>query len=166
MAANLLKKISPATVAANKLTRLDVDGAPSEVVLYDVYGIIAKTKNGRTDKGDWVAFVGDIEAVTPEGEVYRSPKVFLAQPMEDMLFTALMTAQEADPGATIRFAARVSIVAPAKGKPSLTGYEYRVSPLVAAEDSNPMQSLRAQAQDAVKLLAAPTATETASKSKK
>ena len=163
--AKLLRKISPATVAVEKLIRLDTPGAAPEVVLYDVFGIITKTKNGHTDKGDWIAFVGDIEAITPEGEVFRAPRVFLAQPMEDMLFTALMTAQEQDAGATVQFAARVSIVKPTPGKPSMTGYEYRVTPLVQAEDTNPMKTLREQATAAVKLLSAPASTTSAVESK-
>lgn len=155
MTAKLVKKISPATIAKEKLVRLDVDGASKEVVLYDVYGVIAKTKSGTTDKGEWISFVGDVEAVTPDGEIFRAPRVFLAQPMEDMLFSALMQAKEADEGATIQFAARVSIVKPTPGKPSMTGYEYRVTPLVQAEDSNPMKALRDQAKQAVLALSAP-----------
>ena len=158
MSAKLLKKISPATVCKDKLKRLDVEGAPKEVVLYDVYGIVAKVKSGSTSMGEFVAFVGEIEATTPDGEVFKSPKVFLAQPLEDMLFTSLMQAHEADPGATVQFAARVSIVPPTPGKASATGYEYRVVPLVEAQDSNPMKSLREQAVAALKQLSAPVKT--------
>lgn len=157
MSAKLLRKISPATVAEAKLQRLDIPGAPKEVVLYDVYGIAGKTKQGRTDKGDWLAFKGEFEALTPEGEIFRSGTLHLQQPMEDMLLSALMTSQEQQEGSTVQFAVRVSLVAPKKGKPSMTGYEYSVQPLVEARDSAPMLSLREQAQNAVKALTAPVA---------
>lgn len=157
MPAKLLRKISPATVAEAKLQRLDLPGSPSEVVLYDAYGIAGKTKQGRTDKGDWLAFKGEFEAITPEGEVFRSGTIHLQQPMEDMLLSALMTAQEVQEGSTVQFAVRVSLVPPKKGKPSMTGYEYRITPLVEARDAAPMLSLREQAQAALKQLAAPVA---------
>lgn len=157
MAAKLIRKISPRTVAGDKLEqRLDVKDAPKEVVLYDVYGIAGKTKTGHTDKGDWLAFKGEFEAVTPDGEIFRSGVVHLQAPFEDMLLSALMQAKEADENATVQFAVRVAIVPPAKGKPSMTGYEYQVTPLVEARDSAPMLSLREQAEQAVKALAAPS----------
>lgn len=155
MSAQILKKISSRTVAGDKLVRLDVKDSPEEVVLFDAYGVIQGTKVGTTDKGDWLAFVGDIEAVTPDGAIYRSPRVFVPQPYQDMLFSALMSAKEADETGSVQFAVRVSIVKPAPGKVSAVGYEYRATPLVSAEDTSPMKAIRDQAKSALLALSAP-----------
>lgn len=146
-AATLLKKISPSTVTGAEGTSVNPDmpqPIKGERVLYDLIGIAVKTRTGRTDKGDWCSFIGQFEATTPEGVVYAAPRCFIPQPFEDMLFSQLQTAQEADPKATVRFAVRVSVVPPTKGKPSAVGYEYRVMPLIESSDNNPLAQLRAE----------------------
>jgi len=145
MSATLLKKIAPATVAAAEGTSVNPDmpqPLKHEKVLYDLFGIAVKTKTGTTNLGDWTCFIGQFEAVTPEGTVYSAPRTFVPQPFEDMLFSQLQTAQEADAKATVRFAIRVAVVPPTKGKPSSVGYEYKVTPLIDARDNNPLAQLR------------------------
>lgn len=149
MPAKLIRRISPSDIAKEKLTRLDIPGAPAEVVLYDIYGIVNKIRVGDNGKGQWTQFKGELEAVTPEGEIFASGSCFLPQPFEDMLLSQLMQAQEKDDGATVSFAARISLVAPKKGKPSATGYEYRVMPLVDVRESSPLLTLREQAKAAL-----------------
>jgi hypothetical protein len=83
MASQLLKKISPATVCPNLLKRLDVDGAPKEVILYDVFGITNSFKTGTSDKGSWLQFKGQFEAITTDGEVFGAGGLFIAQPFEE-----------------------------------------------------------------------------------
>lgn len=161
----LLRKLAPATVCPDKLKRLDIEGAPTEVMLYDIYGIAVKTRAGKTDKGEWTQFKGQFEAVTEDGEVFGSGACFVPQPFEDMLFGQLAQAQEADPKATVQFACRVSIVPPVKGKPSATGYEYRCMPLVEAAESSPVAALRNLVKEKRSLLAAPKQ-ESASESAK
>lgn len=155
MAATLLRKISPATIF-DKLPRLDVEGAPKEFPLYSVYGVASKVRTGKTDKGDWVSFKGQFEAVTSNGEIFMSGQCFLPQPFEDMLFSQLQAAQQADEKASVEFAVRVFLVPPKAGKPSATGYEYRCEPLIEATESSPVLSLRAKVLEKMKLLAAPT----------
>lgn len=155
MSAKLVRKITPSTICVDELQRMDVPGAPAEKILYDVYGMAHKTKTGSTDYGEWIAFKGDFEAITPDGEIFRSGTVHVQEPFQEMLLSALQNAKQADENGSIQFAARVSIVPPRKGKPSATGYEYRVTPLVEAADSSPMLSLREKAQQAAKSLPAP-----------
>ncbi len=154
IAAKLLRKISPATVY-DTLPRLDIPGAPTEKVLYDVYGMTNGVKSGSTEKGDWLSFKGQFEAVTPDGELFASGQVFLPQPFEDMLYSQLKDAQGADDKASVQFAVRVFIVAPKKGKPSAVGYEYRCQPLIDAQESSPIAALRNQVKTATLALAAP-----------
>lgn len=142
--AKLLRKISPATVCGT--VNPDMPSPIKEARnLYDLFGIAVKTKTGHTDKGDWLSFIGEFEAVTPDGEIFAAPRCFVPQPFEDMLFAQLAQAQEADPKATVQFAVRVAIVPPRKGKPSAVGYEYTVTPLVDSRETSPLALLKEQA---------------------
>jgi hypothetical protein len=138
----LLRKISPATVCPDLLKRLDVDGAPAEVVLYDIYGMTNKVKSGSSEKGEWTQFRGEFEAVTPDGEVFVAGGCFLPEPIQSMLHSQMSQAQVEDKNASVKFAVRVSIVKPAKGKPSVTGYEYRVKPIIESNEESPLKALR------------------------
>jgi len=133
----LVKKIAPKTLTDGKLT-----GVIATKDLYDVFGVATKIKTRNTVNATWVEFVGDFEAQTASGEVYRSRRCQFPQPFEDELYSRLMEAQSKDPKASVEFAVRVSAVPPQKGKPSAVGYEYRVTPLVESRDSNPLALLR------------------------
>lgn len=139
----LLKKISSATVCPDQLKRLDVDGAPKEVILFDVFGMVADVKRGTTQMGEWLKFTGQFEAIVDKtGEVFQSGAIFIPQPFEDMLYAELCRAKEADPNGSVQFACRVSIVPPPKGKPSAVGYEYRCTPLIDASEDSPLARMR------------------------
>lgn len=143
MTVKLLKKISSQTVCPDLLTRLDVAGAPRELVLYDVYGMVADIKRGSTEKGEWLKFTGQFEAIVDKtGEIYQSGAIFIPQPFEDMLYSEVCRAKEADPNGTVQFACRVSIVPPTKGKVSATGYEYRCTPLIDSSEESPLAKMR------------------------
>lgn len=161
MASRLLKKISATTVCPDLLQRLDVPGAPAQVPLFDVYGFASGIKTSKPDsERQWCAFIGEFEAVRIDtGEVSVSGKCFIPQPMQDMLFGRIMQQKEVstDGGANVQFAIRVKIVAPAKGRPSITGYEFQCETILESNDSSPMQSLRDQAKAAVLALSAPKA---------
>lgn len=162
----LVRKISPATVCPNSLQRLDVAGAPSEVVLYDVYGIASSFQLGTTDKGDFIKFRGQFEAVTPDGDIVSSGAVFLQQPYEDMLFGMMEGIKAQDPNGVVQFGCRVSIVPPAKGKVSSTGYEYQCAALLESSES-PLETVRALVNKSRELLALPSGEKsTQTKSKK
>lgn len=143
MTAKLVKKISPRTVCPELLKRLDQPGAPKEIVLYDIYGLTNTTRTGTTDKGDWLQFKGQFEAIVDSsGEVFNSGAVFLPQPFQDMLYGELSKAKEGDPNASVQFACRVSIVPPTPGKVSATGYEYMCMPLIDAAEESPLAHMR------------------------
>jgi hypothetical protein len=79
--------------------------------------------------------------------------------MEDMIFGQLQTvvasADVAQRSAGVTFALRVSIVPPKVGKPSATGYEYKVVSHIDAESSDPMKQLEARVRESIKALPKP-----------
>lgn len=143
--ANFLRKISPKTVMEKLGVNLLALPRPVQArVLYDLFGVTNRVKQGTTDKGEWVAFLGEFEAVTPEGEIFQSGRAHIPV-LEDMLFAALAKAQEADPKASIQVALRVSIVPAPVTKPSATGYEYEVQSIVPPQQSNAIAALKQMA---------------------
>lgn len=163
MVASLVRKISPKTVAGDKLRRLDQKDAPAEVVLYDVFGIVNDVRKSKPDaERAWIGFVGQFEAVTPEGEIFQSGQCFLVQPITDMLYSALKQseASSVEGHAQVQMAVRISIVAPSKSadgsfKQSMTGYEFRVKPLIESQSTSPLALIKQQAADALKTLDQP-----------
>jgi hypothetical protein len=160
-----LKKITPKTVTDEVGINLGdrewvILNVKAPMVLYDLYGTINRIKTGHTDKGDWTAFVGRFQAVTPDGREFDSGKTHIPI-LEDILYSALTAAQETDPKAAIEIAIRVSVKPAPKEKPSATGYEYDVQRLIdARNEADPIARLRAEAS--ANLLTGPTASALAS----
>lgn len=147
-----LKKITPKTMCDDVLGIELADrkwvetSLTSPLALYDLLGVISKSKTGHTDKGDWTAFVGRFHACDPNtGEVTAESGKAHIPVLEDLVYSTLVQAQEADPKAQIHIAIRIGIKPAAKGKPSQTGYEYwaeRLSKTETADD--PIARLRAE----------------------
>lgn len=162
----LPRKLSPATVAPDLLRRLDIPDSPEEIILFAIYGAangVALSKPGS--EKEWVKFKGHFEAIREDDpeHPFVSGACFIPQPLSDMLYAQLNEAKEKDAKAMVRFACLVKIVQPTKGKPSATGYEYRVEPMMDAQESSPIADLRKQVQDkraAMNALPAPTAAST------
>lgn len=165
MSSTLIRKITPATVCGDLLKgpdgnfrRLDVPGAPDEIPLYDVYGIVAGVKQSKPgSEREWIGFKGEFEAVRCDtGQVFNSGVVFVHPPLTDMIFGRLMKAKEEDENATVQFAIRTVLVKPTPGKVSATGYEFRVVSLMEANEVSPLRALREAAKAELLKLAAPT----------
>lgn len=147
-----LKKITPKTMCDDVLGIELADrkwvetSLTSPLALYDLLGVVSKSKTGHTDKGDWTAFVGRFHACNPStGEVVAESGKAHIPVLEDLIYSTLVQAQEADPKAQIHVAIRIGIKPAAKGKPSQTGYEYwaeRLTKTEAADD--PIARLRAE----------------------
>lgn len=153
-AAKLIKKITPSTVCGE--LNPSKDRIKEKRVLYDLFGIVVKTRSGHSQYGDWTRFVGQFEAITPDGEVFSAPGAHIPQPFEDMLFASLAQAQEKDAKASVRFACQISIVPPKPGKASAVGYEFEVVPLVESDETNPLADMKKQvSQDRKAALPAP-----------
>lgn len=153
--AKFLRKISPKTVMDE--VGVDLMNLPRPVqarVLYDLFGSTNRVKQGQTDKGPWVAFLGEFQAVTPDGEIFDSGKAHIPV-MEDILFMALAKAQEEDAKSTVNVALRIAIKPAPAGKPSATGYEFDVQSILPAKQSNTIAMLKQQAAAHAGLLPAP-----------
>lgn len=159
----LVRKISPATIAAQKLRRLDAilpgeKEAPKEINLYDVYGVVTGVKKSKENaERAWVGFTGNFEAVNSDGEIFQSGTVFTHQPITDMLYGALQLSEQTseEGNGSVQFAIRVSIVAPKPGKPSITGYEFKIVNLIPTDSLSPLAAIKAQATAAIAELDAP-----------
>lgn len=181
-----LRKLSPQTVTdeigLDLLKLREIDGGKVKArVLYDLFGVVNRLKQGSTDKGPWVKFLGRFKAITPadangEVRIFESGAAHIPV-MEDMLFATLEEARAANQGkpVVIEIAFRVSIKTAPDGKPSATGYEFDVQPLIqrAPSAEDPLERLMAEAKSLA--LPAPTpvaastpvpATEAPPKSKK
>lgn len=182
----LVKRLAPKEIFGDefpkKLIRLDLPDSPKgPIVLYDMFLIIRGVRFGSGQNGSWVQFIGDMEAVRIDtGENIVSNRAHVPQPMEDMLYGAVMEAASKEANKpvaelqkegvrvlkltdqSVQTAVRVSIKAPNPNKPSATGYEFVVEPLIAQERVSPLQALRLRAQPAIARLSAPKSETTGS----
>lgn len=128
--------------------------------VYVVGGQIVSTKLTK-GKGDepGVRFVGQFKALVNPifgGAIYVSARCHVPKFFEEVLYTNVLNAQKADNAATLEFLIGIGLKAPNPTKPSITGYEWTVEPLVdmsAADD--PVDLLFSRAKERV-ALAAPT----------
>lgn len=146
-----LKKITPKTITDEigvnlgdrKWVETELKGP---MPLYDLFGIVVRTKTGHTDKGDWLAFVGQFKAITADGHEFDSGRAHIPV-LEDMIYSALTSAKEdGGEGAKVEVALRIGIRPAPKGKPSATGYEYDVQRLVETRsEDDPIRRLMKEA---------------------
>lgn len=115
----------------------------------DLYTIIGKTdsiKTGNTDKGDWVAFIGEFEAVCltgdNKGQRFAAPKAYFPEPYQSAIFAAIRNGE----GAAVEVAVTVGIKI---DDTSVVGYAYTTKSLVQLKASDALAALRE------KMLAAP-----------
>lgn len=171
MGAKLVKKITAALVAGELLkdekgnfNRLDIEGKPASIDLYDVYGVAVGVKQSKPGaEREFVGFKGEFEATNCQtGEVFQSGVLYTHEPMTSMLLGQLLTAKEQDEAATVQFAIRTRIKKPTPGKVSATGYEFEVVSLLEVKSSSPIQLLKEAAKaEVAKLTALPAPTPAA-----
>ena len=148
-----LKKITPKTVTDEvgpdiKDREWIAVHLKGPLPLYDLYGLINRTKSGHTDKGDWLAFLGQFKAVAPSGQEFESGKAHIPV-LEDVIYSALAQAQAENEKAAVEVAIRVGIKPAPKDKPSATGYEYFVERLIETRAENdPITRLMLEAKGA------------------
>ena len=141
-ASTALKKITPMTVMKS------AGGVPKPAVgetipLFTLIGRALKTKNGKTQFGEWTGFVGIFEAVRQDGVKFRSSVTILREPFESLFADALRAAHEEGNRAGIEFALRFSVEHSEKGN---TGYAYVVESLINEEAAaDPLANLRERA---------------------
>lgn len=164
-AGKFMKKISPAEVCplltppVDLKTLGDVRPVPPRT-LYYLFCKINRTKEGHTHLGAWVRFMGDFRVIDPAtGEqIGYGPAAHIPGVMTDVIYTKLDEVKSNDPRAFVEVALEVKIVTAKPGKPSATGYEYDVQPLLemktAADD--PLALMIAEVKRKQLQLSAPT----------
>lgn len=152
--ATILKKLGAKQIIGNVATALKAlseEGQPLEkdgasVELYRVFGIAEGIKTGETTYGPWTAFVGQCEAISYTGEVFRANSAFLPPPLDELLANAM----RANEGDSIQYGVIVKL----KRRDDLErGYEYNVEPIIEESQADPLAALRAKVAPAA--LAAP-----------
>lgn len=133
----MLKKLGAKQILGN-VKQVVKDQCPNDgdsYKAYSIYGTSNGIKTGTSQFGDWMSFVGQMEAVNyVTGETFAAITCFIPEPLQSLLKDAL---QEND---TIEFAFTVSV----KRRDDLKeGYEYLVQPHKAAQESDPLANLRA-----------------------
>jgi len=137
MATILLKKMVTKNIVKGKIIDAVKGHADGTVVpLYTVFGQATSYKSGESNYGPWNVFNGTFEAVSAQdGDIYRSSKVFIPDPMENMLIKALN-----DGAALVEF----GLVVSAKKRDDLDrGYEYIISPTIEVSTSDTLSNIRA-----------------------
>lgn len=157
-AGKFLRRLTPKSVMTEVGVNLLALQRPVESrVLYDLFGTIVRVQSKTSDttsKGVSIAFVGEFEAVTSDGEVFVSGKCFIPV-LEDVLFAAFQGAKDKDEKASLDIALRVAIKTAPADKPSMTGYEFDVQSLIPVKSSNRIAALRQLAAQNSPALAAP-----------
>ena len=171
-APKFLKKIAPSTVTPLlsppiDLVKIGETRPVAPRVLYHLFGRVSRVKTGSSTMGEWVRFMGDWRVVDPSsGEIIGAgPGAHIPGVVSDMIYSQLDEARARDPKAIIEVALKVGIVPAKPGKPSATGYEYDVQPLLQMEarSDDPMAQLMARARQ--NALPAPEATVVADEKK-
>lgn len=139
MAASLLKKMSAKAIVGNvKEVAKSIEHDGDKTPLYNVYGICTGIETGEHQtNGPWIGFKGSFGAINlVTGEEFSATKCFLPDPMPGLLENAM---RDND---SVEFALEVAL----KRRDDLAvGYEYMVTPLIDAQEADPLAHLKAKA---------------------
>ena len=131
----LLKKLS----VKNICPIIKAPTVGEEVPLCVVMGFVRTSEIKRTTFGDSVGFHGDFKGINVEtSEEFRSGTCYLPDVAEHLLFKALENSE----GNSVEFGFSISVIG-VKGRDGDEGskYEYRVKPLMPAQENDPLNAL-------------------------
>jgi hypothetical protein len=133
---SLDNKISVKAVVGN-IGKLISDGKiTDEKPVMRVFGVAAKIRNGESDNGVWIAFLGQFEAINLlDGVEYRSGKLFLPSVASDLLEGAISS----NGGKPVEFGYDISVE---QNEDSSTGYIYSVVSLIEPKEDVTMSRLK------------------------
>lgn len=132
--------------------------------VYVLGGRIANTKltKGKGDDpgvrfiGQFKALVNPVCANSSVGNYFVSGRAHVPKFYEEILYTQVLEGKEKDPSTLIDFLVGVGLKAPAVGKPSITGYEWTIEPLVDMSPAdNPVDALFNRGKERIALPAPP-----------
>lgn len=141
-----IRTISPATIIVNQLQPEHMQG--DVIHLYDVYGVVKKTRTKIAARGNVTTFIGRFEATRCDGKVFRASAVVLLEPVQTEVFTSWVVERELKGQETqISFAARLSLKRPVDARLSVSKFEFDMQSLVAPYAHDPLLTLKTQIRD-------------------
>lgn len=141
-----LKKISAKNVMGGK-----VEKPTKATELYTLIGVVDGIKTGSTDYGEYIKFLGQFKAIrSADRQEYFATAAFLPNPAQEMLVSAIESAQANDPQASIEIAYVIGV----KPADNAVGYEYTVKPLLS-QKADALAALESRIAAKVPALAAP-----------
>lgn len=144
-AAELLKKITPATVLGEKVAKLAPKKGEGIVDLFKVYGIANGTKRGETQYGIWEAATGMFEAIRVADDArFQSAVCFLPGAAGEILMGTLKAKREKDADASVQFAIMVG-VKHLERRDGTDGYEFVTREIRKAQEADLLAELRKEA---------------------
>lgn len=141
----MIRKITTKTVCGDvkKLVHGGTVTAKNTAIMR-VLGHVQALKDGESDFGPWVAFIGTFEATNLlTGEVYMSAKALLPGVIADLIEGQLKAVQKDDPEATVQFAVEVTV---SPDESVAIGYTYGVTPLIQRA-ADPLDALRLEVNE-------------------
>lgn len=153
----MLRKITIKTVGFDAKTIKATVDEQDKAALIRVAGIVNAAKPGQTDKGEFLALIGEFSALNLQtGEQFSSGKCILPNFIADQFGAVLQQHGTAEFGLEI---------GAKKDDSAVTGYTFTVRPLVESKSSNRMQELIQTISAEAPALPAPSAKPSAAKKK-
>lgn len=143
---NIISKISTKTIfgTVNAKTPSDEGVVKANGALYRVFGMASDVKHGESQYGPYTEFRGQFRALNLHtGEEYQAGKCFLPVVASNLLEGILTSVDAA------QFAFDIGV----KEADTQIGYEYTVTPLIAADEADPLTALANSLPDVPKLAA-------------
>lgn len=129
---DLVRKISTATIIGNMPIESWVPGRDEE--LFTIVGIADGIREGSSNFGDWVAFIGKFVARrNSDKREFAGSEAYIPEPLQSMLLAALKES------GTVQVAVKVCAKYHER---STTKYTYYVKPLNELPESDTMKQLR------------------------
>lgn len=137
MSITMLKKLGAKQILGNvRQTVKDFCAKDGDVIpAYSIFGTANGVKSGVSQYGDWVAFVGNMEAVNhASGERFAAVQCFIPEPLQTILLEGLEEHENIEFSFTVKVKRRDDLK---------EGYEYLVEPHKQATEADPLEKLRA-----------------------
>lgn len=153
--ASMIRKITAKTVAGN-LKALVLEGLKEKqlkdgdfIDVFSVVGIIKKVNEGEHDQyGTYHEFGGTFESIVHfgpnAGKSFRAAKCFLPEVATDLLVDEYNRLAKENDGVSPEIQVAVKVIAQVD-ESSNTNYTFQVTPLMQAQEADPLEMLKKQA---------------------
>ena len=130
---NVVKKLSSKVILGGRPDIPPKDHKGPKWV-YEIVGIVNRTKEGSSDFGPYLALHGTFQATNLEtGEISRASKCYLPDLVTDMIAGQMVGEVN-----EVQFGFRVGVI---RDDTAATGYVYAAEPLVELQQNDPLAGL-------------------------